>query len=305
MLPGKTPPIIAGLNRVYGCTCFLFVWQSDVNVLCSWRRWRLHYKTVLANIQNHLTTSRVLCTPTTFLTLDSHLNRVELYDIVWICMLILCCVLQWAWFPYLSPAHQKGPLHIEDGVKSKDRTGKTPRRNGVLKDWPNGKKYTCFSSTFARRLYIHQRERENKIIWITTAFVILHTTILEAVTILCNDDDSDGGQSSVHIQPLSYCNLKVVQQFGKWTYLFSVRELDENTDSKWGERKDWKNMPINTSKALVVSCLFKPKSKMRLLGWARTTCLEVFVGRLQWLSRVLPDLLPASMYRDVYKKKEA
>lgn len=57
----------------------------------------------------HLTTSlTVFNTTTTFLTLVSHLNRVQLYDIVWICVLLLCC--QWAWFPFLSTHMRRGPL---------------------------------------------------------------------------------------------------------------------------------------------------------------------------------------------------
>ena len=98
---------------------FLFVWQSNVNILFSWCRWGLHHmgamplnraKCLYCTNNRHLTTSlTVINSTTTFLTLVYHLNRVQLYDRVWICVLLLCC--QWAWFPFLSTHMRRGPLH--------------------------------------------------------------------------------------------------------------------------------------------------------------------------------------------------
>ena len=102
---------------------FVFFDNHIVNILCSWRRWRLHHRGAMPLNQakcpcythnHHLTTSLTVFNTTTLLTLVSHLNRVQLCDIVWIGMLLLCCL--WAWFPFLSTAHEKGPIALR-GVK--------------------------------------------------------------------------------------------------------------------------------------------------------------------------------------------
>lgn len=107
-------------------------------------------------VQNHYLPTRltVFDATTIFLTSVSHLNKVKLYDIVWICMLILCCLAKlfssehdshsWA------PSTSEGPRCSVHGVKTAasemlvgkrwlhlkgQNTGKTPRRrNGFLKE---------------------------------------------------------------------------------------------------------------------------------------------------------------------------